>query len=170
MTRKLEELFNLPPAEADPTQTMQDEAEVTAALANIKQDQEFINEADVTIDKIDTALPLVKNLESTDKEMDEIADLAIEKFKDLMDLGMNCEARVAGPIFQSASTLLGNALAAKQAKIDKKLRMIDLQLKKARLDQQAKAGTPGEEAEEGNGRMLDRNELIKMLKEQKPAK
>jgi hypothetical protein len=56
--------------------------------------------------------------------------------------------------------MLGHAITAKTAKINKKLRMIDLQLKKARLDQtqETKSETPT-----GEGRILDRNELLKTL-------
>jgi len=69
---------------------------------------------------------------------------------------MNVEARIANEILGSASQFLGHAITAKNAKITKKLRMIDLQLKKAKLDQ----SSGGEEASEGEGRLLDRNELL----------
>ena len=75
-------------------------------------------------------MPLVRGLDVTEAEMDELANLAKEKFNDLMDLGMNMEARFSGTVFQTAGVLLGHAITAKQDKLDKKLSMIDLQLKK----------------------------------------
>lgn len=78
---------------------------------------------------------------------------------------MNVEARFCGSILQTAGTLLGHAIAAKQAKIDRKLRTIDLQLKKARLDQTAQKseGQKILDATDGGGVVLDRNELLKQI-------
>jgi hypothetical protein len=78
---------------------------------------------------------------------------------------MNVEARFSGHILATAGTLLGHAITAKQAKLDKKLRMVDLQLKKMRLDQQ-NAKNDGEKivnAEDGRAVILDRNELLKQI-------
>ena len=160
MTQKLSELFNLPPTE----ETTVEEAEHT-----IEENREIIEAVDEAIDKIDAALPMVENLDASDKELDELSDLAKEKFQDLIDLGMNVEARFSGHILATAGTLLGHAITAKQAKLDKKLRMVDLQLKKARLDlqiEQANKKTDGDkiiEAEDGQAVVLDRNELLKQI-------
>jgi len=155
MTKKLEELFNLPTTDATP-----EEAEQTIA-----QNRELITEVDLAIDKIDAALPTVRDLETGDTELDELATLAKQKAEDLIDLGMNVEPRFSGVVLQTAGTLLGHAITAKTAKLDKKLRMVQLQLQKARLDHQIKkdAGTPEEQAIEGQGVILDRNELLKQI-------
>jgi hypothetical protein len=156
MTQKLEELFNLPPA---------DSATPEEAKSSIEENRAIIKEVDLAIDKIDAALPYVNDLDISDKELDDLSDLAKEKFQDLIDLGMNVEARFSGHILATAGTLLGHAITAKQAKLDKKLRMIDLQLKKARLDQQ-NAKNDGEkivDAVDGKAVMLDRNELLKQI-------
>ena len=91
-----------------------------------------------------------------------------DRFEDLMDLGLNMEARFSGQVFQTAGVLLGHAITAKQAKLDKKLRMINLQLQKAKFDHQvkkdAKAGASDvEEAEDGQGVILDRNALLAQI-------
>ena len=158
MTQKLEELFNLPPREnldATPEQ----------AEAVIEENREMIYAVDDALDKIDAALPFVSDLDRSDAELDELSDLAKEKFQDLIDLGMNVEARFSGHILATAGTLLGHAITAKQAKLDKKLRMIDLQLKKARLDQQAQKndGEKLVDAEDGKAVVIDRNELLAQL-------
>jgi hypothetical protein len=161
MTQKLEELFNLPPADA----TTSEEAK-----SHIEENRAIIKEVDLAIDKIDAALPFVDDLDVSDKELDELSDLAKEKFQDLIDLGMNVEARFSGHILATAGTLLGHAITAKQAKLDKKLRMVDLQLKKARLDQQ-NSKNDGEKlmtAEDGKGVVLDRNELLRQILGDKP--
>jgi hypothetical protein len=94
--------------------------------------------------------------------MDELADLAKGSYKDLMDLGMNVEARLAAEIFSVAGAMLGHALTAKQAKLTKKLKMIDLQLKKANLDAKL-ADSDREPPQQGQGHVLDRNELLDRL-------
>ena len=158
MTRKLEELFDLPPSvEVDE----QDEAPTIPAT------QTALKEIDETIDKIDAALPGVKGLESSDEEMDELARKATETFDDLMDLGMNVDSRYASEIFAVAGTMLGHALTAKTAKLNKKLRMIDLQMKKLKLDNDV-AKNRGDEPEVINGtgevlNHLSRNELLEKL-------
>jgi hypothetical protein len=155
MTKKLEELFNLPSPDATPEETEQ----------TIAENRELITEVDLAIDKIDAALPTVRDLETGDNELDELARLAQSKAEDLIDLGMNVEPRFSGVILQTAGVMLGHAITAKTAKLDKKLKMVQLQLAKAKLDHQIKkdAGTPEEQAIEGQGVVLDRNELLKTI-------
>ena len=154
MTRKLEELFDLPPSTE----------EVETAVPSIAENRTIIQNLDAAIDKIDAALPAVRGLESTDTEMDELAGLATGSYKDLMDLGMQVDSRFASEIFSVASNMLGHAITAKTAKLDKKLKMIDLQLKKARLDQQQADKDPeGAAAQQGQGHVLSRNELLERI-------
>ena len=165
MTQKLQELFNLPPAEEN---TANNDTDSTAP--SIEEQRAIIQKVDLAIDKIDAALPFVNDLDISDRELDDLSDLAKEKFQDLIDLGMNVEARFSGHILATAGTLLGHAITAKQAKLDKKLRMVDLQLKKARLDQQ-NSKNDGEklvDAADGKGVVLDRNELLRQILGEKP--
>src|SRR5210317_835556 len=115
MTKKLEELFNLPDAEEN---TENNDTESTAkATTSIEENRALIQEVDAAIDKIDAALPGVRDLDSSDQELDELSALAKEKFQDLIDLGMNVEARYSGHILATAGTLLGHAITAKEAKL-----------------------------------------------------
>lgn len=158
MTKKLEELFNLPPV-------MSDDITAEEAVAVTEEQQAVFKDIDNAIDKIDAALPGVRGLDASDTEMDELAKLATDSYKDLMDLGMNMEARFSGTVFQTAGVLLGHAISAKQAKLDKKLRMVDLQMKKLRLDHQMRqdSGEPGSASVDGEGMILDRNELLAQI-------
>jgi hypothetical protein len=117
------------------------------------------------VEKIENALPQVRGLEASDDEMDELSKLAKESFNTLMDLGMQVDSRFSAEIFSVAGNMLGHALTAKTAKINKKLKMIDLQLKKAELDRKLSAVKPEklEETPLGTGNIVDRNELIKMI-------
>jgi hypothetical protein len=157
MTKKLSELFDLPEIPST------DSAESNEMLKTIAENKSVIAQVDEAIDKIDVALPTVKDLEASDAEMDELADLAKSKFEDLMDLGMNMDPRFGGVVFQTAGTLLGHAITAKTAKMDKKLRMVQLQLQKARLDHQISKDTPEDQPITGQGIVLDRNALLEQI-------
>ena len=157
MTKKLSELFDLPDLPST------DSAENSEVLQTIADNREAIARVDEAIDKIDVALPTVRDLEASDAEMDELADLAKSKFEDLMDLGMNIDTRFGGVVFQTAGTLLGHAITAKTAKMDKKLRMVQLQLQKARLDHQISRENPEDRPVDGQGIVLDRNALLEQI-------
>jgi hypothetical protein len=77
---------------------------------------------------------------------------------------MQVDSRFASEIFSVASNMLGHAITAKTAKLDKKLKMIDLQLKKMRLDQNVKTEDPGTgPMETAQGMVLSRNDLLERL-------
>jgi hypothetical protein len=72
------------------------------------------------IDKIDAALPAVRDLDASDQELDDIAAKATETFENLMDLGFNVDSRYAAELFAVAGTMLGHALTAKTTKLNKR--------------------------------------------------
>jgi hypothetical protein len=160
MTRKLEELFELPSSEDIPKSDAPPTEDLRTQLQTL----------DENIDKVDAALPGVRGLESSDIEMDDLAKLATSSYNELMDLGMQVDSRFASEIFSVASNMLGHAITAKTAKLDKKLKMIDLQMKKMRLDQQqqiidakkAEVGDP-EAVQTAQGMVLSRNDLLERL-------
>ena len=158
MTRKLEEIFGFD--QLEPTETV-------AENQTPEQTQAAIVEIDADIDKIDAALPGVRNLDSSDQELDDIAARATETFENLTDLGMNVDSRFAAELFAVAGTMLGHALTAKQTKLQKKLKIIELQMKKLKLDQdQARMAAKGEidDPISAKGQLLNRNDLLEMLK------
>jgi hypothetical protein len=62
--------------------------------------------------------------------------------------------------------MLKNAIDAKAAKIDKKLKMVELQLKKQKIDQDSRNDTDADIT--GTGVIIsDRNSLIEKLKNMK---
>ena len=149
MTRKLEEEFNLPPIEdVLPVEKKEESKEITEVE---------IKEALTNAEKIDSALPRVKDLETHDKEMEDIEQKAIDSYDELMNLGMNVQDAHAGRVFETASKMLQIAMDSKNAKVDKKLKMIDLQIRKMRLDQ-------NEGVEQSNeGSVMDRNHILQIL-------
>lgn len=176
MTKKLAELLNLPEI-SEGQDSQRDDVTLQETLALIDENKDMIAEVDNALSKIDTALPLVTGLDQADIDMDELSTFAKSKAEDMIDLAFNVDPRFAGPIFQTASVLLGHAITAKTNKMDKKLKMISLQLQKARLDHQIKKDaeaqsdgtTQSDSPLEGKGIVLDRNALLaEVLKKHKP--
>ena len=158
MTKKLEELLNLPESK----ELIQQEDEKNkkpkkSAVPShaLEQLQEF--------DKITAALPQVTGLgDLGDTELDEVSEKSMAAYEDLMDLGMNVEARYSGRIFEVAGNMLRTNLDSKVAKLDKKLKMVELQLKKEKLDKEA---NPEQNIVQGEGYLVtDRNSLLEKLK------
>ena len=158
MSKKLEELLDLP----DSKEIIKQEKEKDKK--DVVQQQNDTLRDIAEMDKISAALPQVKGLgELADNELGEVADKAMEAYEDLMDLGMNVESRYSGRVFEVAGQMLKTNLDAKVAKLDKKLKMVELQLKKEKLDKDGKAD--GESIIQGEGYIVtDRNSLLEKLK------
>ena len=163
MTKKLEELLNLPESKK-----IVKEEEKKKAKQEISKPEPFLRDM-AEFDKIAAALPQVKGLgDMADSEFDALAQRATDAYDDLMDLGMNVEARYSGRIFEVAGGMLKNAIDAKAAKIDKKLKMIELQLKKQKLDQDSSTENNNGVNISGDGFIVtDRNSLLEKLKNMK---
>jgi hypothetical protein len=160
MTKRLEELLNL--ASNDDVKVINEFPEETVEVT-----EKALN----ALDKIETALPQVRGLESSDQELDELADMAVASYKDLQDLGMQVESRFSSEIFNAASGFLGHAITAKTAKLQKKLKMVELQLKQATLEQKQNSKEKELNAIPlGEGTALDRNELLKSILDKKVNK
>jgi len=160
MTKKLEEVFGFPPIE---------EANISDhTLPEVSEEiQQQLNVATATIDmanRVDIALPTVTDMAQAERELDKLANTAQEQSERLMDLGFNVDDRNAGKIFEVAAQLLKTAVDAKTAKIDKKLKMVELQLRKARMDREEKNSDTDNvlDATEG-GLMGNRNDIVQAI-------
>jgi predicted nuclease with TOPRIM domain len=165
--KKLEEIFNLPTTEDD-MESSSDTFPETENLSN-EEKREIIHRVDDLTDKIDAALPAIRGLEMEDAKLDEYADKLVTAFDDLMTLGYNVDSRFSSEIFNAAGSMMGHALTAKQAKINKKMKTIDLQMKKLKLDSDLKkAAQAGKISEDDDiptaeGHILSRNELLELM-------
>ncbi|MFI5405759.1 MAG: hypothetical protein ACHQ1D_04515 [Nitrososphaerales archaeon] len=158
MTKKMEDFFNLPPI---------DEPVVEEELPQKTKEQLLVEAKEIyaaltVAERVDLALPTVTDLDIHETEMDDIARKAVKTFEDLIVLGGNVPDLHAGKIYEVAGQMLKTALEAKNAKAERKLKMIDLQLKKVRAEQI--------DFEQGNadrrhshGGEFDRNELLKYI-------
>jgi hypothetical protein len=138
---KLEETFDIPDldvAMADPEVVVDQAQELAKTYANTDCDQLH------------------------DEEMDEIAHLAMEYGKSLHDLGMNVEVKHAGEIFNASGNMLKIASDARNAKMEKKLKLMKLELDRVKLER----STPErpELIENSQVTVIDRNELLNQIK------
>ncbi len=169
MTRKLEDILNLPNvkeafAKVDAKEKNRDDKDKPTIPKNVDpQTAKALEKTYQEFDKIAASLPQVKGLgDLSDLELDKLAMEAEDSYKNLMDLGMNVDSRYSGRIFEVASSMLRNAIDAKSQKIDKKLKIVELQLKKLKIDKDGSDN--GSEPVESEGMIIsDRNELMKKL-------
>ncbi len=157
MTKKLEELFNLdekPSKKAEPAKIKE---------AHDHEEVKTLDDSYKAVAEITRDLPAIKELDSLgESELDALAKKAEDAYDDLMDLGMNVEVRYSGRIFEVAASMMGNAINAKTAKIEKRLKAIDLQLKKYKIDKDNNEDP--NDVINGQGYVIsDRNELLKRL-------
>jgi hypothetical protein len=160
MTKKLEDLFNLE-KKAKPLP----DSDIVPDIPEKNFDEvKSLNDSYKAVSQITKDLPAIRELDVLDdNELDSLAGKAEQAYDELMDLGMNVEVRYAGRIFEVASAMMKNAIEAKTAKIDKKLKSIDLQLKKYKIDKDS-TGDDVNDLLDGQGYIItDRNELLKKL-------
>jgi hypothetical protein len=154
MTKKLEEIFNLDEAEKS--------AKKSAPVKPEPGEVKSLDDSYRAVESMTRDLPAIKELDNLDEvELDHLAKKAEEAYDNLMDLGMNVEVRYSSRLFEVASSMMKNAIDAKTAKIDRKLKAVDLQLKKYKID---KDNNEDPNVLNGEGYVItDRNELLKKL-------
>lgn len=152
---QLEDALDLPSLSDADTEESQTEVNIAPTEEDVKTALENAYNLEKELGRID-------GRDSHDEEMDELAKMAIDAHKDLQDLGMNVEIRHAGEIFSSSSQMLKIAVDAKNLKMEKKLRLMRLQLDKLRID---KANSQNDDnVINGSAQKLDRNELLEMIR------
>ena len=162
MTKKLEELFNIPSMDDEPnTDLVEPDFDDEAVAVDTETEIMEISEAMEISNRINTALAEVRGMEEHDGEMDEIAQKALDNFDQLMSLGMNLTDMAAGPVFSSATQMLKVALEARDSKVSRKLKQVDMMIKKANLDHRKDTASGSTQQVQPN--VYDRNELLKML-------
>ena len=161
MTKKLEDFFNVEPLEIDRSESTNEDQLDLISETQAMPTELVVKEQLSIADRIDGALPQVKGLDIDDGSFDEYAEKAMDSYDKLMDLGMNVDDRNAGQIFDVASKMMNNAIAAKTAKLEKKLKMVELQLRAARLANDTKDKEPEQQAPSDLN--TDRNAILNLI-------
>jgi hypothetical protein len=153
MTRKLEEELGLPHMDDIEDMSCPDE------LGKFEAESAELVESLSTAEKLDYALSTVKGVDGHDAEMNEISTKAIKSHDELIELGKNMPAANTGRVYEVAGQMLKYALDARNSKADRKLKMLELQLKKLKIEKDA-----GEGGGPTKGDELDRNELLSLIR------
>mgnify|MGYP003338880281 CR=1 FL=1 len=141
MTQKLAELFDLPTASKEVAEALDTANQLEATIPQQPED-------------------------AMDKELDELAEKAVETFENLNSLGMNVEARFAAPIFEASAKMLTAAVTAKLGKVQKKLKQTEIALKARKLEHDINKDIGNDEGETVSATVFDRNELLKTIRKQ----
>lgn len=96
-----------------------------------------LEEVQETLSKLKEMRVQLKDIPDITKrkaQLDRLADLAERKFEDIFDRAFNCEDRFAAEMLNSANTMLKMALDAHSKVIDSDIKLVDLQLKKDKME------------------------------------
>lgn len=155
MTKKLQDLLGLP--DVTETEEDQDNEQLLTREELMVEAAEVVN-ALTTTEKVDAALTMVTGLSEHDENMDDIATKALKTYADLCSLGLNIADPHTGKVYEVAGQMLKIALEAKDSKTKRKLDIIDLQIRKMRVDKVAIQD--GSDASTRQTAEFDRNELL----------
>ncbi len=76
----------------------------------------------------------IPDITSRKKLLDKLAEKAEEKFNDIFDRAFNCEDKYASEMINAATAMLKIALDAHSKVIDSDVKLIDLQIKKDKIE------------------------------------
>lgn len=160
MSRPLEETFNLSPKSDyddgvhDSELELPDEDSIVAEMHDVSNSE-----------KADVALSKVGDIAEHDKEMDEIAEVAMNTFAELVSLGHDAHPLHAGKMFEVAAVMLKTALDARESKSNRRMKTVELQIRKHKVDSE----TGKFQQDTGNRPIFDRNELLRIIREGKDS-
>jgi len=174
MTRKLEEVFDMRSLQS--IHDIEDDIEPLES-----DDSKEYNIAEMTdlfnrVDQINASLPTVRGLETLDTELDEIKNKSMAIFDEIIDFGKNVENKNAPAFFDSAAKMLNAAITATQSKMDRKLKAIQLQINKQKIDLERDklewrkeefrlSGAGAKDIPSDDEEGMSRNELLKRMSE-----
>jgi hypothetical protein len=163
---KLEETFNIP----DTIEQIEEKANQIS--------EAFSDDPDTDLDILvqaytkSTQLDFVdmNDMAKYDREMDEVSEKTLQEFEDLMILGKDVETRHAGEIFSAAAQMAKLTLDARTNKMNAKLKMAELAIRKKRNDllEQKQNGSK-EDEDDITGEVLDRDALLQVAEEYKKS-
>lgn len=143
--KNVTEALGLPNAEQWMQMTGEVSEEDTSTEMDLYQDdKEIVDFEGVSIEEAKAAMEHLKAMRSQlkdlpdithrKKHLDRLADLAERKFEDIFDRAFNCEDRFASEMINAANAMLKIALDAHSKIIDSDVKLVDLQLKKDKME------------------------------------
>lgn len=127
---------------------------------DIQQSKMMIDQAE----ELDGLLSNITGLDQHDSEMDDIVAKAMNTYEELVHLGRNSPVMYSCKVYEVAGNLLKTAMDARDSKLSKKMKLIDMKLKKLKIDADNKKKSNVGEDDDGDS-SLSRNDILDLLKE-----
>lgn len=165
----LEDLFGLPEQEAENqiSDFKKALADLDTGVESSENDMKTVEIAATNaltyLNEREQRVNQIVDLSEYDADIDILFTESLDAFRSAFIAAKDVPAPSAGKIFEAAALFARLALDAKNSKVKTRLDSVDLALKKQRLDQ-AEAKKE-ENVVEGASQFLDRNEILKNLKE-----
>lgn len=141
-----------------------------------QDDEPELSQEDLSVEEMKEAMAKLKAMRTQLKDipditkrkahLDRLAELAESRFEDIFDRAFNCEDRFASEMINAANAMLKIALDAHSKIIDSDVKLVDLQIKKDKIEVELnlkpkdKNPALGERDVSGNGVSVSRNELL----------
>lgn len=158
--KKMEQIFDDIVPYEDYEQQQEDNNHGTNMTKNKKdpnESQKHLMERLSSMEKVELALEKVGELDEMDEELDSISTEALQSYSELFERAGTFADSHAGKIYEVSAQLLKIALDAKDSKLDRKLRTIEMQLKKAKLESDSKKNQGDDDGDKGltEGQVMD---------------
>ncbi|AGC34697.1 hypothetical protein [Escherichia coli] len=138
---QIDEALGLPSAQQWIEMTGQEPEEDTEM--NLYQDEDK-TETEISLEDAKIAMEKLKamrvqlrelpDITARKTQLDRLAQMAERKFEDIFDRAFNCEDRFAAEMINAANSMLKIALDAHAKIIDSDVKLVDLQLKKDKME------------------------------------
>lgn len=170
MTKKLENTLGLAsPEDLDLNDDGADESPLTSndeKLMQIFEETDDIVEQMSVSEQVDFEMSSEGTLAQHDIEMDSIAEKALIAHKQLLDISVTVTDNYVARLYEVSSTMLKVAMDANDSKANRKLKTLEMKIKKMKHDNDSGNGK-GVNSEGNNGSQLSRNEVLSMIASQK---
>ena len=141
--QQVDEALGLPSAKQWMEMTGQEPEEDTE-MDLYQDDEDEQNETEISLEEAKAAMEKLKamrvqlrelpDITARKTQLDRLAQMAERKFEDIFDRAFNCEDRFAAEMINAANSMLKIALDAHAKIIDSDVKLVDLQLKKDKME------------------------------------
>ena len=141
--QQVDEALGLPSAKQWMEMTGQEPEEDTE-MDLYQDDEDEQSETEISLEEAKAAMEKLKamrvqlrelpDITARKTQLDRLAQMAERKFEDIFDRAFNCEDRFAAEMINAANSMLKIALDAHAKIIDSDVKLVDLQLKKDKME------------------------------------
>lgn len=132
MTKSLEDELNLPRI-ADALKELKDQDDKEGSEMDLMSPEE-IKTALANMSELSKNLKTLDDFDANESKLEELQDAAVKAHQDLLDAGFNVDPKNAEAFLAPATQFLSIALDSEKQKIDRKIKLLKLQLETDKLE------------------------------------